>query len=262
MPAIFAHELFGRETAKELRSDLKNIIRTHYTQFRIGLQGPDLFFFYRPYSHNQVNQYGTALHESSALPFLEKAKTVISEKGRDSREYAYLLGFICHFILDSECHPYVESFRELSGVAHMEIEEEFDKKLLRLLGRDPFTYPLYRLVPTDEDTARAILPFYDTDFQTVRTSLLDLRRVKRLFYAPRIWKQFLMNGIMKLLGKYDTMKGLIHQRPDNPRCAESSQELLSRFKRAVPLAVRMLESFDHSLQTGSKLDSRFDRNFE
>ena len=86
--------------------------------------------------------------------------------------------------------------------------------------------------------------------------------MKRLFYAPRIWKQFLMNGIMKLLGKYDTMKGLIHQRPDNPRCAESSQELLSRFKRAVPLAVRMLESFDHSLQTGSKLDSRFDRNFE
>ncbi len=262
MPAFFAHDLFGRAAAKRLKGDLKETVLTHYTQFRIGLQGPDLFFFYRPYSYNAVNRYGTALHEASALPFLEKAKEVILEKGRDSKEYAYLLGFICHFILDSECHPYVESFRALSGVAHMEIEEEFDKKLLRLLGRNPFTYPLYRLIPTDETTAESVLPFYDADLHTIRTSLLDLHRVKRLFYAPRIWKQFLMNGIMRLLGKYDTMKGLVHQRPDNPRCAKSNEELLARFKKAVPLAVKMLESFDQSLRTGSELDPRFDRNFE
>lgn len=262
MPAIFAHELFGRGVSGQLKGDLKAVVQSYKTQFRIGLQGPDPFFFYHPWSHNEVNQYGTSLHEASALPFLERAGGVLLEKGRHSREYAYLLGFLCHFILDSECHSYVEAFRKKSGISHMEIEEEFDKTLLRLSGRDPYAYPLYRLIPTGEEAVLAMLPFYETDARTVRSSLRDLRLVKRLFYTPHVWKQHLLNAAMKRLGKYESMKGLIHQRPDNPGCRESSRELLIRFRAALPLAVSLLERYDRSLRTGSPLDPRFDRNFE
>lgn len=52
---------------------------------------------------------------------------MVRKRGESSREYAYLMGFVCHFILDSECHPYVEEYIEKSGVQHLEIEEEFEK---------------------------------------------------------------------------------------------------------------------------------------
>ena len=42
----------------------------------------------------------------------------------------------------------------------------------------------------------------------------------------------------------------------------SNEGLMRRFDRAVPLAVKMMECFDESLQTGSPLDPRFDRTFE
>ena len=53
MPAFYAHERFGKKVWQQTEGDLKEIIRSHYPQFRIGLQGPDIFFFYRLYTNNK-----------------------------------------------------------------------------------------------------------------------------------------------------------------------------------------------------------------
>ena len=119
MPAIYAHDRFGAKVSELVNGQLKDTIHAHYTQFQIGLQGPDIFFFYRPWSKNKVNQYGTHLHGISAYPFFKHALLVVRKKGRGSKEYAYLMGFICHFILDSECHPYVEKMIGETGVQHL-----------------------------------------------------------------------------------------------------------------------------------------------
>lgn len=42
----------------------------------------------------------------------------------------------------------------------MEIEEEFEKKLLRIDNKDPLAYPIAKLVPTDWNTVEAIAPFH------------------------------------------------------------------------------------------------------
>ena len=55
MPAFYAHERFGKKVWQQTEGDLKEIIRSHYPQFRIGLQGPDIFFFYRLYTNNKVS---------------------------------------------------------------------------------------------------------------------------------------------------------------------------------------------------------------
>lgn len=134
MPAFYAHDRFGKKVAEKLPVSLKKTIKSHSRQYRIGLQGPDLFFFYQAYRPNRVSKYGNHLHEISALPFFEHAVKVVRKKGAASREYAYLMGFVCHFILDSECHPYVESYIEKSGVQHLEIEEEFGTFFPHILG--------------------------------------------------------------------------------------------------------------------------------
>lgn len=278
MPALYAHDRFGKEVAGKMDGELKEIISKYYKQFRIGLQGPDILFFYRPFYKNEVAKCGTHLHEISAYPFFEHALDVVREAGRDSREYAYLMGFICHFILDSECHPYVAQMIEKTGVAHLEIEEEYEKMLLRLDGKDPFSYPLARLVPADTETAKAIAPFYEgIDWMTVRKSLRWLCFIKRLFTAPRRWKHDLLNLIMKVSGQAKEYKGLMHQRKDNERCVKSSLGLFRRMHQAVDVAVQMIYSFDESVQCAGELgeggsdedradkcglNKRFDRTFE
>lgn len=263
MPALYAHDRFGAQVSRQMQGDLKEIIQKYYTQYEIGLQGPDIFFFYKPYCSNKVNRYGYHLHEVSAYPFFRHAVKVVREKGRYSREYAYLLGFLCHFVLDSECHPYVEEMIQKTGVQHLEIEEEFEKKLLRMDGRDALAYPVADLVPTDESTAKAIAPFYHKVHpRIVRSSLRYLKLVKRLFTAPGVCRQTVINTVMKLSGKYPKMKGLMNQRIDNPRCGESNEGLMQRFDDAVELAVTMINCFDESVKSGKKLPERFDRTFE
>lgn len=263
MPAIYAHDRFGIEVAERLDPELRNIIRNYPAPYAIGLQGPDLLFFYRPWSKNRVNQYGVHLHKVSALPFFERARKIIGRRGRESGEYAYLMGFICHYILDSECHPYVVQMIERIDVQHLEIEEEFEKLLLRMDGKDAVAFSTAALVPTDEQTASAIVPFYENiNRDVVLQSLKDLKTVKKLFCAPGAFKQGFINTMMKLLRHYDDMKGLMNQRRDNPACQETNRELMHLFDQAIGVAVEMIHSFDESLRTGSELNMRFDRTFE
>lgn len=266
MPAVYAHDRFGTIVSQNLQGELRDIVLKYYPQFEIGQQGPDIFFFYLFNTPNHIVKYGNHLHHTSAMPFFRHAVSVIRKKGRDSREYAYLLGFLCHFILDSECHPYVTEMIGVTGAQHLEIEEEFEKMLLRIDGRDPFSYPTADLIPTDEDTVKAIYPFYRQDSivtrKIIRVSLQDMKTVKRLFTAPAGWKYNTINTVMKMTGKYPYVKGLMHQRTDNPRCAVSNDGLFQRFDDAVLTALRLLEQFDECIHTGTSLPERLNRSFE
>ncbi len=263
MPAFYAHDRFGEKVWGKTDGEIREIILRYYAQFEIGLQGPDIFFFYRPYSKNKVVRYGNRLHGVSARPFFEHGVSVALKAGRDSAQYAYLLGFICHFILDSECHPYVAEMIRETGVQHLEIEEEFEKYLLRKDGLHPLAYRLGRLVPTDEFTAKAIAPFYPAiPWKVVQSSLRWLRFIKNLLRAPGRVKQGLLNTAMKLGGRYAYSKGLMHQRVDNPKCTRSNQGLALKFAGAVEIAADMIESFDESVREGRELNHRFDRTFE
>lgn len=263
MPAFYAHYRFGAKVASQLNGDLKNLIQTYHAEFSIGLQGPDILFFYRPIKLNSVNKIGYHIHDISALSFFDHARSVIERSGKNSREYAYLLGFVCHFMLDSECHPYVASYIEKSGLDHMEIEEEFEKALLRLDQKNPFSYPIAKLVPRKKATVQAIAPFYeDVSEKIILESLYDLSLVKKLFTAPGVLKHALINFAFKLSGNYAKNKGLMNQHKDNPLCEESNLELLRRFRNAIPLTVAMLNQFDICLEKGVELPKRFDRTFE
>lgn len=279
MPALYAHDRFGTAVSCLLDGEIKEIVETYNSQFRIGLQGPDIFFFYGAHSGNSLVRFGNHLHGVSAMPFFRHAVRTVKKYGRNSKEYAYLLGFLCHFILDSECHPYVTEMIEETGVQHLEIEEEFEKLLLRRDGRDPVAFPLASLVPTDWETAEAIQPFFPIRIKwlpfsgrwmserryipvaTIQRALKDLKWIKKLFTAPQPWKQAVITKVMKTLGVWAPMNGLMNQPADNPLCAESNAGLKARFDGAIPLAVRMIYNLDAGIRNGSPLDERFDRTF-
>lgn len=263
MPALYAHDRFGEKVAEKTDGELKRIIFKYYKQYEVGLQGPDILFFYRPYHGNKVAKYGSHLHAVSALSFFEHAASVVNEYGRDSAQYAYLLGFICHFTLDSECHPYVSEMMEREQVSHLAIESEFEKYLLKKDHQHPLAYRLDSLITSDSETAEAIAPFYENiDAGTIKESLRWLKFVKRFLRAPGIVKRTMLNFIFSVVPGFSFCKDLMHQKKDNPDCTESNYGLLKHFRKAENVAVWLMESFDESLKNGQDLDRRFNRTFE
>ena len=120
MPTTYAHYRFGRDVYKKLPPQLQAVIRSHGGLYNIGLHGPDLLFYYKAYIKNPVNQTGFAMHSRPGTEFFRQAASVIHTSRLHSRfsgkkplsfivssKYAYIFGFLCHFALDSRCHPYV-----------------------------------------------------------------------------------------------------------------------------------------------------------
>lgn len=119
MPSLYAHNKFGKLVIKNLPVEYKEIIRRYPNSFRLGLQGPDYLFFYRAFSMNKINQYGVKLHKSDAYTFMLNSIDVVHKYGIHSAEFSYIMGFICHFTLDSICHPYVNlSMKETGCGSH------------------------------------------------------------------------------------------------------------------------------------------------
>lgn len=263
MPAFYAHHRFGDTVIQALSNPQRDVAVSFRTQFDIGLQGPDLFFFYRPYiSGGRVAKYGHHLHEISAMPFFEHGLHIVEKAGLDSMEYAYLLGFICHFALDSRCHGYINEMVKKIGVSHLEIEEEFEKYLLRKDGKNPISFPLADLVPQDMATAETAAAFYENITPVIaKQALSDLRAVKKLLTAPGKLKQGAVNTALRMTFHYRQLKGLMNQRKDNPRCIKTNAEIYVLFEEAVPFALELMDSFNESLQTATVLSGAFDRDF-
>ncbi len=160
MPAVYAHALFGKKVYKCLAGECKDTIRKYKDYYILGLQGPDILFFYRPFYYNKFVKTGIRMHHETFVTFVKEAVKVLSICGIDSPEGAYVLGFMCHYMLDSACHPIVIQEIERTGIDHISIESEFEKDLMLNYGRNPYTYDLRRLLPYNKSMAQHISRVY------------------------------------------------------------------------------------------------------
>lgn len=69
MPAMYAHDTFGRKVAAKLPLSVKRPILQYPQMFRVGLQGPDVLFFYNPFTEHPIGNVGRSLHKKQALSF-------------------------------------------------------------------------------------------------------------------------------------------------------------------------------------------------
>lgn len=263
MPAIYAHDTFGKLVSKQLPKEIQDFIKTYPSAFRIGLQGPDPLFYHRPYASNDVKKEGSRMHRESCASFLQKTMHHVKKEGVNSKEFAYLLGFLCHFTLDSECHPYIDAYIEPRNLGHLFLESEFEKYMMRKDGIDPIHTDISNIIPTDMQTAKAMSVFYETlDETSAQKVLKEMRREKRLLYTPYLWKEKLFVKVFKMIGHFDDMGGLLLQSEDDKRCDESNAYLYKKLHESVPLAVSLLKNIYEVIQDKAELSPRFYRNFE
>ena len=108
MPSTYAHRRFGADVLDRLPAELQEKIAPYRELYDIGLHGPDLLFYYHAEKSTPVSALGNAMHEQPGAVFFERARGVVNKAKNRDAALAYALGFLCHFALDSTCHPRVE----------------------------------------------------------------------------------------------------------------------------------------------------------
>ena len=262
MPSLYAHNKFGKLVIKNLPVEYKEIIRRYPNSFRLGLQGPDSLFFYRAFSMNKINQYGVKLHKSDAYTFMLNSIDVVHKYGIHSAEFSYIMGFICHFTLDSICHPYVNLSMNETGCGHIEIEGDLENLLLSKDGFKPERYPMHKLVSTDYATAKSAAVFYK-GLSTIASHkcMRWMRLIKHLFVAPRKPKQKIIDILMRGTFHYKSFKGHMIEPEANKKCRKNTIELEKMLRDSVPVAVSLIKNYRKVLSGSVALSPRFHYDF-
>ena len=278
MPTTYTHYKFGKEVLEALPRPLKESIETHRQLYDIGVHGPDILFYIRSPFKKNVRKTGTGLHHQSSVAFFEHAKEVISNTADSEAEKAYIYGCVTHFVLDSECHKYVEKMIEVSGVGHNEIETEFDAYLLKQERKNPIKYKRTKHIEPSAYNAKIIAPFYNhLEIKTMPTkenvqktiTALDVRRsilaqlsIHKLLTAKTPIKRRVLYFLTGLMKDKDAIRGLIVNETPNPKCADYNELLKKIYSGAIPLAVSLIMQYQKYLQNGDALSPRFNQTYD
>lgn len=262
MPTTYAHYKFGKEVISALPRPLQSSIENNRELFDIGVHGPDLLFYYKALSKNPVNTQGYELHERRADEFFRHAAEVIKSASDPAASRAYIYGVICHFALDSECHPYIEKMIQASGISHSEIEMEFDRLLLKEDYINPVRYLATGHIHPDLQKAAVIAPFYqEMTPKIIEKAMRSMISCHRLLRAPGKAKRNIIFGCMKLAGHYEDKQGMVMSLEPNPACRDYCHLLKRLYAGAVPLAAGLIIQYQKVLFDGQELPDRFSHTF-
>ena len=141
MPAFATHYLFLEEIREELEKETD--FSLDYKTAGVGTQGPDIFIFHRLWPPVTIYKslFGTAskIHRGKPAELFEAfADYLKTSKNRDIA-LSYIYGFILHYALDRNCHPFVYAYQDMitsenkhihSLAAHNQVEHAVDTYLL------------------------------------------------------------------------------------------------------------------------------------
>ncbi|HJB25263.1 MAG TPA: zinc dependent phospholipase C family protein [Firmicutes bacterium] len=151
MADFVTHTLFGERVVSDLPAVAQRVFHLHPAAFYWGLQGPDLLFFRKAlFGSGPLYKYASMMHgEKNTELFTCMLQYIDALDGQEKQTaLSYFYGFLCHYALDSEIHPYVycrqyelaEKYPAVSGSAlHCQIETDIDSVLYTRLKKEPIT---------------------------------------------------------------------------------------------------------------------------
>ena len=264
MPSTYAHYRFGEKVLSKLPEKTRAILEKNRELYDIGQHGPDFFFFYKPLHKNTIQATGSRMHrtifKSFLIPAAEKirADNIKTEKDKD---LAYILGFICHYALDSATHSYIEKKISVSGLRHNAIEGDFERYLLEKDGKDPVKEKIIDgiIIPSYENASVISAFFPGIPAKEIKAALKQMVQFHHIVYAPNALKRNLLLAGLKISGFYGPVHGHIMMPKPNPACADSSLRLYRLMELAEDLAVELILTFFEFLDGKIILDDRFAR---
>lgn len=262
MPTTYTHHRFGNDVFSRLPAPLQEKISPYRALFDIGLHGPDFLFYYKPLSKNPVNQLGHRMHDQPGKTFFMQAVPTLTHMDQSDAGFAYICGFLCHFALDSTCHPYIEQQVRATGVTHSEIESELDRLYMIQDGLDPIRHKPANHLTASDFQADVIQTFFPAvSKQEIFQALKGIRRYCNFLVAPSRLKRKLIFAGLKIAGCYDFIHGMIVNYQPNPICVPVCQTLEQLYESAIPKALSMIGTYPDVVAGKAVLDACFDHTF-
>ncbi|MEG0275665.1 MAG: zinc dependent phospholipase C family protein [Coprobacillus sp.] len=261
MPAGYAHLDFGNQVLKTLDPKLQEVINQYIDLYHIGVHGPDILFYHQPLKNNVVKSLGYQMHKHEAYDFFNQSKHIVKKSSNKEASLAYILGFITHFTLDSECHGYVGEVERTKHLTHSEIESEFDRELLIHNGFNPLTTSLTSHIHQSDMVDKVIAPFFQLQPQDIKKSLKGMLTYLGFLLAPGKIKRNIVLTAMKVAGIYEGYKGLMINYEKNPICKDDVEELMKKKEHAILIAKTLIDDYIYHLDD-KELNERFRRNYE
>lgn len=262
MPTTYAHWRFGDKCISTLPEQLQILIQNNRDIFNYGVHGPDIFFYYKCTKHNEVNQFGSDLHD---IPFKETLKDIKDRYKHDvtnkDAALAYLLGFTCHFALDSYCHGYIDRKAEVCPVTHGKIESQYDRHLLIKDGYNPVKKSVTFSLKPNKEMAKTIGQLFNQmGEEIVYKSLKDQKFYLNVIKDNSDLKRnILIKGLTKMNAK--AFIELLITKENDPECADAMLRLDKYFDKAIEHYPILALSLYNYLEKGKRLDPYFANHF-
>ena len=108
MPDMFAHYLVAEAAAR--RADVGRLLADAYDAYKVGAQGPDVFFYSRLVRGRRDRPnlaHLTHQHEMAAAFRSMLIRAAASPEGERGGAFAFVAGYAAHLCLDAGAHPWV-----------------------------------------------------------------------------------------------------------------------------------------------------------
>lgn len=261
MPAAYAHYRFGKDVLDCLPSLYKKPIKKYRELYDIGLHGPDILFYYKPLSSNPINKTGNAMHDQPADTFFLRMSDIFKTCEAPEALTAYLYGFICHFALDSTCHPYIEKITSANHISHTELETELERYYMLKDNIDPMAYVPIQHIYTTDFNCKVIAPCFGLTEKEIKASLKGMITSHKLLHAPTKFKRTVLYTGLKLTGNYDYMQGLIMKPNADLTCEKYFTLLNNLYEEAITVATSLIQQYTNVLEHNTGISPRFHLTF-
>lgn len=225
MPGFTTHYLFGVNNCRRLKNKqcchtLLQSIDSYKTVFQLGLQGPDIFFYHLASQLKKVRP-GSIAHTRWTGEFLKcliEAERLFTKTEERQMAQAYAAGFIGHYVLDTQMHPYVydrtgvgDVLKKKGYADHIALESDIDAALLmRYTGCLPSAFPYGKTIAFGKKTraviAKILFDTYDSVFEELALSkgffsraIRSMQIGTRLTYNPHNYKRQILEKAEKVL---------------------------------------------------------------
>ena len=261
MPTTYAHWRFGDKCIRMLPDDLQNIILNNRAIFDYGVHGPDIFFYYNCLKHNEVNRYGSAMHDIPYKDTLAQIKENFKKTENKDMALSYLLGFTCHFTLDSYCHGFIEKVDETMPYSHGKIESQFDRYLLIKDGFNPVTKSVTDMFHPDKKMAKVISGLFNKfDEDIIYKTLKDQKLYLNLLKDNSDIKRFFLTAAMDI-AKVPSFKDLLITKENVEELKPVNIRLNKYFDMALKHYPVLADSLIGYLSDKNELNTYFKHNF-
>lgn len=288
MPGFVTHHIFGVNAYKQLDNrEIKKIIRDNHNAYCLGLQGPDLFYYFMPTSLGFKPNIANIMHKKKTNEFFRQliasVSTLTHQKDYEAA-FAYIQGFMGHYLLDTAIHPYVyyrvgTSTSNKTLGEHFSIETDIDREVLwkyKNMRQSDFSHSsVINLTPRQKNViARilsiAILATYDINVTTrlIKAAMISFDIESSLLIDAKMRKHKFINFIEHRTVGYNFISPLLindiehapdpcneqHQRWHNPwdEDCHSTESVFDIIEKNTPVYA------DYMVKMADALNDAFD----